>query len=232
MWVKICGNTRPEDAAEAARLGAHAVGLIFARSPRRVTPDQARAIISSLPAAVERVGVFDSRSSAEILTTAQQAQLTAVQLHGGFDLELLASLARSAPELELIQVLHWKVDSSPAQTAAMQAETRAQLRAVAHLARETRAVRVLIDSKVGAATGGTGVPFAWAEAAELFAEARQLGVDAIIAGGLRPSNVAVAIARLAPWGVDVSSGVEASPGSKDPVAMAAFLAKAHGAQST
>ena len=215
MWVKICGNTNLEDAALAAELGADAVGFVFATSPRQVTAAQVAAITRELRGPVERVGVFDSRDAEEIARTAAEAGLTAVQLHGGLDEGLLERLAeRFAGGVKMIQVLHWTVgDEASAEQLAEQMERVAGLGI---------ADRVLIDSKVGAARGGTGVAFDWAAARGVFAAGRTGmrpdGVRLIVAGGLRAENVARAIEELGPWGVDVSSGVEASPGRKRPCA--------------
>jgi phosphoribosylanthranilate isomerase len=234
MWVKICGNTTLEDAEHATRSGANALGFIFAPSPRRVTADLVAAITRLLPAGAEHVGVFGSHNAVEIAEAAETARLTTIQLHGGFDLPLLQQF-EIADRFELIQVLHWAaVTTLPPQHLPSHdtlAETLAQLRSIAELsARSRRRIRVLIDSKAGARTGGTGTPYDWKAAAELFRHARQLGIDAIAAGGLSPENVPAAIDQLAPWGVDVSSGVEREPGRKDPAAVAQFLARAHGVQ--
>ena len=91
MWVKICGNTNLEDAALAAELGADAVGFVFAASKRQVTAAQVAAITMHLPEEVERIGVFDSHDAGEIAAVAQEAGLTAVQLHGGLDEKLLGA---------------------------------------------------------------------------------------------------------------------------------------------
>src|ERR1017187_5258554 len=93
MWVKICGNTNLEDAAHAARLGADAVGFVFAASKRQVTAAQVGAITPHLPFGVERVGVFYSHEPEEIARVVSDAGLTAVQLHGGLDEPLLERLA-------------------------------------------------------------------------------------------------------------------------------------------
>ena len=93
MWVKICGNTNLEDAALAAKLGADAVGFVFAESKRQVTATQVAAITARLPAGVERVGVFYSHDAEEIAETVETAGLTAVQLHGGLDEVLLMRLS-------------------------------------------------------------------------------------------------------------------------------------------
>ena len=113
MWVKICGNTNLEDAALAAELGADAVGVVFAESPRRVTAAQVASITPHLPRTVERVGVFHSHDADEIAQTALEAGLTAVQLHGGLDEALLSRLAkRFAGGVQIIQTLHWTIDST------------------------------------------------------------------------------------------------------------------------
>ena len=225
MWVKICGNTNLEDATLAAKLGADAVGFVFAASKRQVTSAQVAAITPHLPTHVERVGVFDSQDAEEIASIALSSGLTAVQLHCGIDEELAARLAkRFAGRVRIIQTLHWTVDAAAESPVAWLAE---QIERVARLG---VADRVLIDSKVGAATGGTGVTFDWDAARSVFASAPS-GLHLIVAGGLRPENVTEAIARLAPWGVDVSSGVEASPSRKDPMRMELFLRNARGVET-
>jgi phosphoribosylanthranilate isomerase len=218
MWVKICGNTNLEDAALAAELGADAVGFVFAASKRQVTAAQVGAITRRLDGRVERVGVFDSRDAEEIARTAEEAGLTAVQLHGGLDEGLVERLAERFAG-GVIQTLHWVVGASAADAE----ELAGQVAQVAALGVE----RVLIDSKVGAAMGGTGVAFDWGAARRVLASAPG-GLRLIVAGGLRPENVAQAIAELRPWGVDVSSGVEAAVGRKDPALVRQFIANAHG----
>ncbi len=219
MWIKICGNTNLEDAQLAAQLGADAVGFVFAASPRQMTAAQVAAITPHLPSRVERVGVFHSRDEQQIAAIAIEAGLTAVQLHGTLDLPLAQRLAETFKgSVRIIQTLHWTVGQpsphdaaqSPAALLTVQIERIARLRLVD---------RVLIDSKVGAATGGTGVAFDWTAASALFASAPNL----IVAGGLTAENVAHAIAQLNPWGVDVSSGIESSPGRKDPARLTRFI---------
>jgi phosphoribosylanthranilate isomerase len=222
MWVKICGNTNLEDAALAAELGADAVGFIFAPSKRQVTVEQVAAITAHLPAAVERVGVFDSRDAEEIAATAGQAGLTAAQLHGELDLRLLEQLAkRFGGRVRLIQTLHWVVGEA---SGARLAEC------LGRIASSGLTDRVLIDSKVGLATGGTGVSYDWLSASEVFSAAPD-GLRLIVAGGLKADTVAEAVRRLAPWGVDVSSGVEASPGRKHHALMRLFVENARGAET-
>jgi phosphoribosylanthranilate isomerase len=224
MWVKICGNTNLEDAALAAELGADAVGFVFAASPRQVTAAQVGTITRQLDGRVERVGVFDSRDAEEIWRTAAAAGLTAVQLHSGLDEGLLERLAkRFAGGVRMIQTLHWAVGEGA--TPASAEQLAGQIGRVAAL---EFVDRILIDSKVGSAMGGTGVAFDWDAARGVFASA-PAGVRLIVAGGLRPDNVAQAVAQLGPWGVDVSSGVEASPGRKDPALVQRFIGNARAA---
>jgi phosphoribosylanthranilate isomerase len=120
--------------------------------------------------------------------------------------------------------VHWNVDAGDASAALLSRQLK-------QIAAEDLLDRVLIDSKVGAATGGTGVPFDWNAAQAALAEARN-GLKLIIAGGLRDDNVANAISRLNPWGVDVASGVEAQPGKKSPEKLAAFIHAARNSAPT
>jgi phosphoribosylanthranilate isomerase len=223
MWVKICGNTNLEDAALAAELGADAVGFVFAASKRQVTAAQVAAITPHLPGGVERVGVFCWHTVDEIVETVRQAGLTTVQLHGGLDNGFAERLAqRFAGTVRIIQTLHWHVT--------LQDNAGHLVRQIEHIATAGITDRVLIDSKVGAAGGGTGVPFDWAAARQVFTSAPS-SLSLIVAGGLKPENVAHAIAQLRPWGVDLSSGVEVSPGRKDPAQMARFIENARGAET-
>lgn len=220
MWIKICANTNADDTLLAAKLGANAVGFVFAASPRQVTPAQARAIGSELPPTIERIGVFQTSEPDQIIQAVHDADLTGAQLHGIVDLNLIRRLRQAfASRITLIQTLHW--DMEPA-IATPWASIRDQLR---QIRQEPAIDRILIDSRIGSLTGGTGVPFDWAAANAALKE--ELGaVKLIVAGGLRPENVARAIESLHPWGVDVASGVEISAGQKDPKKLEAFIKKA------
>jgi phosphoribosylanthranilate isomerase len=129
--------------------------------------------------------------------------------------------------MRIIPTLHWTVEEQTqpetAQSPAVQLAAQ-----IERIARMGLTDRVLIDSKVGAAMGGTGVAFDWTAARALFASAPS-GMNLIVAGGLTPQNVAQAIDRLKPWGVDVSSGIESSPGRKDPALLARFIQNARAA---
>lgn len=221
MWVKICGNTNLEDAQLAAELGADAVGFVFAPSVRQVTPAQVAQITPYLPEALERVGVFPAWTTSQIAAAVREAGLTTAQLHGGIDLALVHALEEDfGGTLRIIQTVHWAV--SPDDAASAEAGVREQ---VQQIESHTAADRILIDSKVGAATGGTGTSFDWEAARNVFA-GESGGLKLVLAGGLKPENVAEAIRHLQPWGVDVSSGVEASAGRKDPEKVASFLQNA------
>ena len=211
LWIKICGNTSLEDARVAADAGADALGFVFAPSPRRVSAEQVGAIVPHLSIGVEKIGVFVDAAFDEIAATVGACGLTGVQLHSGGDSHLPAKLrARFGPQLRILQVVHFGAG------AAEQA---------AAIARDINIDGVLVDSRTATAVGGTGVAFDWAAAAKtLFRDERQLRL--VAAGGLRPDNVAEAIATLRPWGVDVVSGVEAAPGRKDADKVRAFVANA------
>ena len=226
MWIKICANTNLEDAQLAAQLGADAVGFVFAPSSRQVTPQQVARITPHLPPHVERIGVFPALSADEIAQHARQSGLTGVQLHGGVNLALLQRLQQLLDgKIKIIQTVHWHLNPEGASTPISQKASQQVSQQLREIATQAIAHRVLIDSKVGDATGGTGISFDWNAARAVLTNAgEQLNV--IVAGGLRPDNVAEAIRRLAPWGVDVASGVEETPGRKSPEKLAAFIKSA------
>jgi len=209
LWIKICANTSLEDARVAADAGADALGFVFAPSPRRVTPAQAASMVSELPAAIEKIGVFVDAPFDQIASTVEACDLTGVQLHCSGDVTLTAQVrARFGPGFRILRVVHFAPE--------------------AKIPDDASADGFLVDSRTATAVGGTGVAYDWSLAATtLFrsSEERKL----IAAGGLTPENVAQAIARLRPWGVDVVSGVEAAPGRKDAAKVRAFVAHARAA---
>ena len=213
MWVKICANTNVEDALMAAERGADAVGFVFAPSVRQVTAAQVREIAAAMPDRVERVGVFGKLAADDIARAAETARLTAVQLHGGLDLKLAEQLGKLG--IDVIHTVHWAVGEDSAE------RVRADLTALRNVAENAR---VLVDAKVGKVSGGLGVAYDWAEASTVLRG--QAGLRVIVAGGLRPDTVAEAVHVLAPWGVDVASGVEAQPGRKDATRVREFIEKA------
>jgi phosphoribosylanthranilate isomerase len=217
MWVKICGNTRLEDCQRAVELGVDALGFIFAHGKRLVTAEHVRGITSQLPSHVATYGVFTQSDPEYVANTAVAAGIYGVQMHGAFDPVLSAALRVRFPKGEaprLLQVVHWDVDA-PAME--QQQWLNGQLTV---LADSGLVDAVLVDSHTRQGSGGTGVTFDWAAAAPVLQNAK---LPVIVAGGLRPGNVADAVRALQPWGVDVSSGVESAPGVKDAEKVAAFL---------
>jgi phosphoribosylanthranilate isomerase len=210
IWIKICGNTSIEDAQLAADAGADAVGFVFAPSPRRATAAQVAAITSSLPAGLERIGVFVDAGLDEISATVRECGLTGVQLHSSVGTGMTAHLRESfGRKLRVLRVVHFGPDAAD-QAAAITADGHVD--------------GILVDSRTATAVGGTGVAFDWASAREtLF---RGMEVRMVAAGGLTPENVAEAIGTLRPWGVDVASGVEMFAGRKDARKVRDFIANA------
>ncbi len=201
--VKICGLTDARQADACVRAGAWAVGVILAPESRRYV-DIARAseVLAGVPDDVARVGVFVDAGPVELARAADRLRLTHVQLHGRADVRE----ARRATGLEVILSVPF---TGPA--------------AVDH-ARAAGADLVLFDAAVPGRHGGTGVRLDWAALA-----AHRPEYPFGLAGGLRPDNVAQAIRMLDPAFVDVSSGVEASPGFKDHEKVEAFMTAVRGA---
>ena len=234
MWVKICGNTNLPDAEAAINAGADALGFVFAPSPRQVTAQQVRAITNRLPVRVERYGVFVDAQFEEIVATVDQAGLSGIQLHSAGDPSLATRLREhfSAVSLAngrrrrlgLLQVLHSSPESDPEGSPEMLDQQLEKLRG------DHSVDAILIDARSASAPGGTGVRFDWARASGAFiASAPHLRL--IAAGGLAPDNIAEAIALLRPWGVDVVTGVEVSPGHKDTAKVREFIQRARATAS-
>ena len=200
--VKICGVTRVEDARTAEAAGADAIGLIFAeRSVRHLDLDRARSISAALGPFVTRVGVFLDQDEGTVREAVAAARLDAVQLHGDVSDELAAALRRDG--VRVIRAVRFAPGLTPA-------------------AFEDRPFdAVLLDG----VQPGSGTPFDWQAAAAWRGWPRL-----ILAGGLRPETVAAGIEALAPYAVDVASGVEAAPGTKDPEAIRAFVREAYRAR--
>lgn len=195
--VKICGVTRREDALEAARLGADAVGLVFwPHSARSITPETALAVIDGLPPFVSVVGLFVDPEAAWVREVLRQVPLDLLQFHGEEPAAFCASFDR-----RYCKAVRMREDTDLAERANTY----------------TDAVGLLLDAFVEGMPGGTGVSFDWTRVE------RDLGKPVILAGGLDAGNVAGAIARVRPWAVDVSGGVEAERGVKDAAKMAAFI---------
>jgi phosphoribosylanthranilate isomerase len=203
MRVKICGVTNLDDAAEAVRLGAWAVGMVhYKRSPRRCPPAAAAEIGAAFRRKCEVVGVFVNPELDEVDKAVENAGLTMVQLNGNEGPSLCAEVARRTG-VKVIKAIH--VASA----------------ADVHAAEAFRTDFHLFDRRGKGLWGGTGESFDW----NLLGEHRSL-VPAILAGGLRPDNVAAAIAITRPFAVDVASGVESEPGRKDHGLLEEFFAAA------
>jgi phosphoribosylanthranilate isomerase len=202
MFVKVCGTTSEEDALLAVAMGADAVGFIFAPSPRQIAPRLAAEIARRLPPEVVTVGVFQNEAPKRVVEIVQGAGLKAAQIHGR----------------ELPEQTRWIRARVPLVIQAFTAGDPAVARA-----REHHVDAVLLDST----SPGSGQVFDWK-----LAEGVPPGMRLIIAGGLTADNVAEAIARVSPWGVDDVSGVEKAPGHKDPVKLRAFVAAAKAAGGT
>lgn len=196
LLVKICGVTSEADALLAVGLGADAVGFIFAPSPRQVTATTAADIVKRLPHGVLTVGVFRDEAPARVVDVANHIGLGAVQLHGH----------------ETAEDSRWVGERVACTIKAFPAGDRTIDRFA-----EFGADYLLIDGP----SPGSGQVFDW-RLGEGVVDPRRL----IVSGGLRPDNVAEAIAHLRPYGVDVASGVEASPGRKDPHLLRDFVTNA------
>jgi phosphoribosylanthranilate isomerase len=204
MRVKFCGITNLDDAAEAVQLGAWAIGLIHhPESPRDVDTATAAQIAAAFRRKVEIVGVFVNPTLPEVVRAVEDEQLSMVQLNGEEGASFCAEVGRRTG-VKVIKAVH--VASA----------------ADIHGADAYRSVDYhLFDRRANGLWGGSGESFDW----ELL-RAHRSEVPAILAGGLRPDNVAAAIEIVHPFAVDVASGVEAAPGRKDHAAMAAFFENA------
>jgi len=192
MLIKICGITRVEDAEAAVACGANALGFVFwPKSPRFVDPFRARAIVSALPPFVTTVGVFVNQPAEHINGVASLVGLGAVQLHGDETPEFAALMRR--PVIKAIAM--GGVGAGLGRP---------------DIADWSERVMILLDAHDPQQRGGTGQTIDWQQAAGVAGSRRVL-----LAGGLTPENVAEAVRHVRPFGLDVSSGVEASPGVKD-----------------
>lgn len=199
MRVKICGITNIEDALAAVALGADALGFVFAKSPRQVTKEQARDIIENLPPFVSPVGVFVDEKVETIKEICDFCGIHTVQLHGNED------------PLYINDLKGYKIIK------AFRIKEEGDLKPLANY----KPHAFLLDSYVKGVMGGTGVAFNW----EVARQAHKYGAI-ILSGGLTSENVQEAIRIVKPYAVDVSSGVEASPGKKDKVLMKWFIVNA------
>ncbi|MFP4123663.1 MAG: phosphoribosylanthranilate isomerase, partial [Coleofasciculus sp.] len=195
MRVKICGITKPEQGQAIAQKGATALGFVCVpASPRYVTPTQIGLIVDSLTISVDTIGVFANACVEDICATVTQARLNGIQLHGSESPEFCSQLRQFLPEIELIKALRVKTpeDLQLADRYVSCVDT------------------LLLDAYHPQMLGGTGKTLDWETLAEF-----NPPLPWFLAGGLTPENIGGALKRLHPDGIDLSSGVERSPGDKD-----------------
>lgn len=204
--VKICGITSLRDARYAVECGADALGFVFAPSVRRITPENARRIVRSLGPFVNCVGVFVNEDLQVIIKTGRYCGLDTVQLHGNESPEDVDALKR---DYRVVKAL------------------RVRGRGGLNLLNRYRASAFLLDTYEKGKMGGTGraIPSMWKVARTA---GERWSVPVILAGGLNPGNVREAVKAANPFAVDVSSGVESTPGKKDKRLIREFIRAAKG----
>lgn len=212
--VKFCGLTRPEDAATAESAGAAYLGAILAGGPRLLTPERARHVLGPRRHSVRRVAVFGDQPWRDVIIVAGEIDVDVIQLHGARPPEEVERIAASSGRA-VWPVLRVAGTKLPPEAAAL-------ARVCGHL---------VLDAHVVGQLGGTGVTLDWSGLRGALDALRDAvpAVQIVLAGGLRPANVAMAIQLLSPQVVDVSSGVEAAPGVKDPALVEQFVIAARGA---
>jgi len=194
--IKVCGNTNPQDVELAAELGVDLLGFIFTSSKRRVSVEDARALVSSVPDSVDRVGVFIDEPASEIARAVAACELTGIQVYRPVTDDDRSLGVKLFPAIRVrrgdsLRDLRFEDGDHP-----------------------------LLDTwAADTVGGGTGMRWSWADAIPL-----AMRYPIAVSGGLNPGNVGDAIAELKPWGVDVCSGVEREPGYKDPAKLRAFVA--------
>ena len=193
MFIKICGITNADDALLATALGADGLGFIMAPSSRQIAPPRVEEIVRRLPSGVLTVGVFKDEAPSRVIEIVNRCGLKAAQLSGRENMEDTRLIRESVPAV---------IKAFPGGSPALSVADR------------YGADIVMVDSD----TPGSGRVFDWS-----LAEGAPGGIRLLMAGGLTPENVATAIAKVRPWGVDVATGVEMSPGRKDPALLRAFI---------
>jgi len=199
--VKICGITRAEDALIAVEVGADALGFIFyEESPRSITPSAARDIVAKLPPFIAKVGVFVNEEVSKVREIAAEVGLTTLQLHGEESPAYCEEVG-----LSVIKALRVRGEED------------------IHNISSLNVAALLLDTYKKGQIGGTGEVFDWALALKALGKSNR---PIILSGGLTPDNVAEAVKRVRPYAVDVSSGVEKSPGIKDSGLVESFIRRA------
>jgi phosphoribosylanthranilate isomerase len=219
--VKICGITNLQDALAAAEAGADALGFVFYdRSPRGVTPARVSSITPFLPP-ISKVGVFVDPDPSLLRRAVLECGIDTLQFHGGETPEFLKGLnldALRAPVQMRFSPMPLISAKGVCTMKAFRIENEASLDELPKFSTDLW----LLDSFVPGTLGGTGAVFNW----NLAIRAKAFGTPIVLAGGLTVENVGDAVGKVAPYGVDVSSGVEAAPGRKDLVKVREFIAAA------
>jgi len=199
--VKVCGITNLKDAEAACRLGADALGFVFAKSPRRIDAEKARSISLKTPPYVSLVGVFVDEDIKKLLKIAEKCRIDCVQLHGNESINYCKQLKKYYKIVKAVRIGE-KKDLDGLSGYDVDA--------------------FLLDTYRPGKAGGTGEKFDW----NLALRVKKLGRPVILSGGLKPRNVRGAIRKVKPYAVDVSSGVESSPGRKSMKLMKEFIQRA------
>lgn len=209
IWIKICGLTRVENALDVARLAPDAIGFVFfEKSPRNVSIDQARQIITHLPDTIEKIGVFVDAPFETVMHTVQKTGLTGVQLHGSEPPELISRLKKNG--LTVIKALF-----------------AARTPFLEDCNKFDAADAILVEYGKGVLPGGNAESWNYEISKQL-----DTRLPIILAGGLSMANVGQAIVSAHPYGLDISSKVEAAPGVKDIQKTAAFIHAVRTAESS
>ncbi len=211
-WIKICGTTSLSDALASIEAGADALGFIFAPSKRQITPEAAQEIIEQLPPEVEKIGVFMDAGPQGITDVVRGVHLTGIQMHGEGDFPPEVYSYLPAGRRDLMRKI---------KTLIVQQGFEYRLHALT-------AVEGVVDALLLDSGAGSGKTFDWRSASERVSDRKE---KFIIAGGLSPDNVGEAISIFHPWGVDVVSGVEETPGKKDRHKLKAFVAAVRRAEN-
>ena len=202
IWIKICGITNVEDAKKAAALGADALGFIFyEKSPRKTTKEKAKEIINSLPKEVVKVGLFVDELEEKVNEIASYCNFDILQFHG----DETPDYCKKFPQ-KIIKAFRVENKESLVNIPKYEVDY------------------YLLDAYSEVAPGGTGRTFNW----KLAIAAKKFERPIILSGGLNPENIIEAIEKVSPFGVDVSSGVELSPGKKDHKKLEEFITKVKG----
>jgi len=208
----MCGTTSLADASEAARLGVDAIGLIFVeKSPRYITPEKAIEITTKLPPFITKVGVFVNEEKEEIEEIVRYLGLNGVQLHGEEDRSFCSDLANAMPTCSILKAIGVGSHTS-----------REDFLPFCDVVKG-----FVVDTYVKGQEGGTGKTFDWD-----ILEKVQLKTPLILAGGLSPDNIQNALRTVAPFAVDVNSGIELAPGKKDHAKLKSFIEKVRESDSS